>query len=77
MIDAPRRQNFPPIPSRDGSRAMNTDASVAASMLVANGIEGRMCAISQCVAPEVLAAAAAGTNPGRVNGERLPRSHRR
>jgi hypothetical protein len=42
---------------------MNTNESPAASALVANGIWGRTWVISQRIAPEVLAAAVAGTNP--------------
>jgi hypothetical protein len=45
---------------------MNTNESAAASALVANGIWGRRWVISQCIAPEVLAAAAVGTNPGHT-----------
>ena len=43
---------------------MNTNESAAASALVADGMWGRMRAISQRIAPEVPAAAVAGTNPG-------------
>jgi hypothetical protein len=43
---------------------MNTNESAAASALVANGIWGRRWVISQRIAPEVLAAAVVGTNPG-------------
>jgi hypothetical protein len=35
-------------------------------MLVAKGMWGRTWAISQCIAPEVLAAAVAETNPGQT-----------
>jgi hypothetical protein len=43
---------------------MNKNESAAASALVASGMRGRTWAISQRIAPEVLAAAVAGTNPG-------------
>ena len=43
---------------------MNTNESSAASALVADGMWGRTWAISQRIAPEVLAAAVVGTNPG-------------
>jgi hypothetical protein len=43
---------------------MKTNESAAASALVADGIWGGTWAISQRIAPEVLAAAVAGTNPG-------------
>ena len=45
---------------------MNTNESAAASALVANDIWARRWVISQRIAPEVLAAAVVGTNPGHT-----------
>jgi hypothetical protein len=43
---------------------MNTNESAAAWALAASGMSGRTWVISQRIAPEVLAAAVVGTNPG-------------
>ena len=45
---------------------MNKNESAAASALVASGMRGKTRVISQRIAPEVLAAAVVGTNPGHT-----------